>query len=338
MVVGRGNLVVCIRNHPLGDVRNRPDHHAIQESKEFEMKFPPYPAPGDKVAMISPAGIVRREVVERGAELLRQQGFMVRIGRHAFDEDGVFAGCDAARAADMQDALDDPAIKAVFFNRGGYGCLRTHLQLDWSHFLKHPKWLVGFSDITVFHAYLSRQGIASIHGLMASWFENDGTPTDGFLRMMGVLGGNFPEYALPPHELNRAGTATGILTGGNLSVLQSLRGTPLDIVPEGRILFIEDIGEYRYHLDRMMQNLKAGGILERISGLIVGYFTGMKDGGTPFARTSYQIISEVAAPYRYPVVFGFPAGHEQPNQPLLMGGTVTLDVSPNAALVGNSRS
>jgi len=287
--------------------------------------------------MISPAGIVRREVVERGAELLRQQGFMVQIGRHAFDEESVFSGCDAARAADMQDALDDSSVKAVFFNRGGYGCLRTHLQLDWSSFLEHPKWLVGFSDITVFHAFLSRHGIASVHGVMASWFENDGAPTDSFLRMMKLLGGKPPEYDVPPHELNRAGTASGILTGGNLSVLQSLRGTPLDIAPEGRILFIEDIGEYHYHLDRMMRNLKAGGILERISGLIVGYFTGMKDGGTPFARTSYEIINEVVAPYQYPVAFGFPAGHELPNHPLLMGGKITLHVSATATLVRDSR-
>ena len=298
----------------------------------IEMKFPPYLAPGDMVSMISPAGIIDREAVERGAELLRQRGFEVQIGRHAFDEDGVFSGSDPARAADMQEALDDPSIKAIFFTRGGYGCLRTHLLLDWSSFLKHPKWLVGFSDTTVFHAWLSHHGIASVHGVMASRFEKDGALTDSFLRMMDLLGGEPPEYIVPSHELNRTGTASGVLTGGNLSVIQSLRGTPLDIMPQGRILFIEDIGEYHYHLDRMMQNLKAGGILEQLSGLIVGYFTGLKDGGIPFAKTSCEIIREAVDPYRYPVVFGFPAGHELPNDPLLMGGRIALDVSASGTL------
>jgi len=304
---------------------------------DFAMKFPPYLTPGDLVSMISPAGAIDRKVVERGAELLRRLGFAVRIGRHAFDAEGVFSGPDSARAADMQDALDDPSVKAVFFNRGGYGCLRTHFQLDWSSFLKHPKWLVGFSDVTVFHAHLSHHGITSVHGVMASWFEKDGTLTDSFLQLMDLLGGNPPEYDVPPHDLNRPGTVAGILTGGNLSVLQSLRGTPLDILPQGRILFIEDIGEYRYHLDRMMRNLQAGGILEQISGLIVGYFTGMKDGGTPFAKTSYQIIQEAVSTYGYPVAFGFPSGHQLPNQPLLMGAEITLQVSATGAIVANSR-
>jgi muramoyltetrapeptide carboxypeptidase len=297
------------------------------------MKFPPYLSPGDKVAIVSPAGKIERQIVERGAELLRQQGFPVEIGRHAFGEEGVFSGSDMARAADMQGALDDPSVKAVFFSRGGYGSLRTHLQLDWSAFLKQPKWLVGFSDITVFHAYLARHRIASVHGVMTSWFEKEGSPTDSFLRMMSLLAGNAPEYVIPAHELNRSGSASGILTGGNLSVIQSLRGTPLDIMPDGRILFIEDVGEYHYHLDRMMQNLKAGGVLEQLSGLVVGHFTGMKDGESPYGRSACEIIREAVAAYRYPVVFGFPAGHEFPNHPLLMGGRIFLDVSDHGARV-----
>ena len=299
------------------------------------MIFPPYLAPGDKVSMISPAGRIDRKPVERGACLLEQRGFTVEIGRHAFDGDGVYSGSDSARAADMQHALDDPSIKAVFFNRGGYGCLRTHFQLDWSSFVNHPKWLVGFSDTTVFHNHLARLGIASVHGVMASWFEKDDSPTASFLRLMDLLGGLTIDNVLPPHELNRAGTAAGILTGGNLSVIQSLRGTPLDIIPAGRILFLEDIGEYRYHLDRMLRNLQAGGILDQISGLIVGYFTSMKDGGTPYGQTSYQIIREAVAPYPFPVVFGFPAGHQLPNLPLLMGNTIALDVSTSGAIVRN---
>ncbi len=291
------------------------------------MRFPPYLLPGDRVSIVSPAGKADRQVVERGAELLRQQGFEVGTGRHAFGEDGVFSANDAARAADMQEALDDESIKAIFFSRGGYGCLRTHLRLDWSPFFRNPKWLVGFSDATVFHAYLSRHHVASMHAVMTSMFERDQALTDSFRKTIAMLAGETPGYEVTPHPLNRVGTAAGILTGGNLSILQSLRGTPLDIIPEGRILFIEDIHEYHYHLDRMMQNLKAGGVLERISGLLVGYFTRMRDGQTPFAKNACETIREAVEPWDYPVVFGFPAGHELPNDPLLMGGTIALEVS-----------
>lgn len=291
------------------------------------MHIPPFLKPGDKVAVVSPAGPVRRGLVERGAELLRAAGFEVVTGRHALDAEGVYAGSDAARAADMQEALDDDAVRAVFCSRGGYGCLRTHGLLDWSRFLERPKWLVGFSDVTVFHSFLSRRNIASVHGVMTSFFEKDGVPTGSFLQTLDLLRGKMPEYAVAPHGLNVSGTAEGILTGGNLSILQSLRGTPLDVVPEGRVLFIEDINEYRYHLDRMLQNLKAGGVLDRIAGLIVGHFTKMKDGTAPYGMDSQEIIREAVEGYGYPVVFGFPAGHELPNLPLLMGGRIRLEVT-----------
>jgi len=290
------------------------------------MKFPQYLKPGDKVSIISPAGIIDPQIVQRGAELLRQQGFRVEIGHHAFDSAGIFAGSDSDRATDLQKALDDKSVKAIFFSRGGYGSMRTHHQINWSSFFKRPKWLVGFSDITVFHAYLSRHNIASMHGVMTAWFEKNGELTDSFLQMMDLLKGKAAAYKLDPNSLNRLGNATGILTGGNLSIIQSLRGTPLDILPKGKILFIEDIGEYHYHIDRMMQNLKAGRILEQLSGLIVGYFTDMKDGDTPFGKTAYEVIKEAVAPYKYPVVFGFPSGHELPNYPLLMGSKISLNV------------
>lgn len=291
------------------------------------MHIPPYLSPGDKVMIVSPSGKVRREHVERGAELLEREGYEVVIGRHAFDGEGVFAGSDADRAADMQEALDDESVRAVFCSRGGYGCLRTHGLLDWSGFLQRPKWLVGFSDVTVFHSFLATRKVASVHGVMMSYFLKDGEPTESFRMTMEMLRGKMPDYQVAPHGLNVSGSAAGILTGGNLSILQSLRGTPLDVIPEGRILFIEDIHEYRYHLDRMMQNLKVGGVLERLSGLIVGHFTKMRDGDTPFSRSTEEIIRDAVEPYGYPVVFGFPAGHELPNLPLMMGGGITMEVS-----------
>ncbi len=297
------------------------------------MKFPSKLGPGDKVAIISPAGKIDRQIAERGGELLRQQGFRVEIGAHAFDKDGMFAGSDFSRAADMQKALDDKSIKAIFFTRGGYGSLRTHLLLNWSSFFKKPKWLVGFSDITVFHAYLSRHNIASVHGVMTAWFEQNEVFTESFLQLMELLKGEKLDYLVNPNELNRNGVVSGILTGGNLSIIQSLRGTPLDISPKGKILFIEDINEHHYHIDRMIMNLKAGGVLKQISGLVVGYFTVMKDEETPFGKNAYQIIREAVAPYKYPLVFGLQSGHELPNYPLLMGSKILLDVSENKVII-----
>ncbi len=293
------------------------------------MKFPPWLLPGDKVAIISPAGKIERQLAERGAEILRQQGFRVLIGLNAFEVEGIFAGPDIARAADMQQALDDKSVRAIFFSRGGYGSIRTLQLLNWSSFFKRPKWLIGFSDITVFHAFLSVHDIASIHGVMTAWFEKDGNLTGSFTEMLELLKGKNPVYMLPSHAQNKSGAATGILTGGNLSIIQSLRGTPLDISPKGKILFIEDIDEYHYHIDRMMLNLKTARILEKISGLIVGYFTAITDRETSFGKTTSEIIAEVVAPYRFPVCFGFPAGHELPNIPLIMGSKILLDVSEN---------
>lgn len=299
------------------------------------IKFPQYLKPGDKVSIISPAGIIDYPIVQRGAELLRQQGFRVEIGQHTFDSDGVFAGSDFDRASDLQNAINDKSVKAIFFSRGGYGSIRTHHYINWSAFFKRPKWLIGFSDITVFHAYLSRHHIASMHGVMTAWFEKEGELTASFSRMMELLTGKPIDYELNPNVLNRLGNVSGILAGGNLSIIQSLRGTPLDLSPKGKILFIEDIGEYHYHIDRMMQNLKAGRILEQLSGMIVGYFTDMKDGETPFGKTAYEIIKDAVEPYRYPVVFGFQAGHELPNLPLLLGSRISLTALEDRVIIKN---
>jgi muramoyltetrapeptide carboxypeptidase len=297
------------------------------------MKFPPFLIPGDHVAIVSPAGFINEKIVERGAEILRAQGFIVKIGLHACGKEGVFAGSDPDRSADMQKALDDKSIKAVFFSRGGYGSIRTHANLNWSSFFKKPKWLIGFSDITVFHSYLSNHTIASVHGVMTAWFQQDNELTDSFIEMLALLRGEKLQYNLAPHPLNRLGEVSGTLIGGNLSILQSLRGTPLDVDPKGKILFIEDIDEHHYHIDRMMLNLKTGGVLKNLSGLIVGYFTAITDGEAPFEKSSEEIIKEAVSDYGYPVLFGFPAGHELPNKPLLLGGNISLKVTSEQVTV-----
>jgi muramoyltetrapeptide carboxypeptidase len=297
------------------------------------MNYPPYLTKGDKIAIVSPAGKIDSQIVERGAELLRGQGFVVETGKHAFDVEGVFAGSDESRAYDMQKVLNDKKIRAIFCSRGGYGSLRTHMRLNWSAFFKKPKWLVGFSDITVFHAYLTKHKIASLHAVMPAFFEQGGVPTESLIRTLDLLRGDIPEYSVSPHILNCAGKGDGVLVGGNLSVLMSLRSTPLDFSPRGKILFIEDTSEYNYHLDRMITNFKAGRVLEQLSGLIVGNFTDMKEGETPFGKSAYEIIHEAVAEYGYPVMFGFPAGHKLPNLPLVMGGHIILNVVADEAAV-----
>ena len=289
--------------------------------------------PGDKIALISVAGKISRETVEKAAVLLEEEGFVTDIGAHAFGVLNTYAGTDQDRADDMQKAMDDIEVRAILFTRGGYGSLRTFMLLDWTEFHRHPKWLIGFSDITVFHSYLSMKGIASVHGVMTSYFFENGERTDSLDKMLDLLRGKSPEYDLSPNLLNIPGTCHGELAGGNLSILFSLRGTPLDRALDGKVLFIEDIQEFDYHIDRMMMNLKFGGLLSRLAGLIVGYFTETKSGETPYGQEAYEIIREAVSGYGYPVVFGFPAGHELPDYPLLMGSEIHMDVTGDRVMI-----
>ena len=297
------------------------------------MIHPPFLQKGDKIAMVSVAGKVNREPVEKARKLLEDEDFVVEIGSHAFDAYNQFAGTDADRASDMQKALDDPDVRAIFFTRGGYGSVRTFMMLDWTGFHNSPKWLVGFSDITVFHAYLSQNGVASVHGVMSSFFFEEGVRTTSFDQLNGLLRGSSLEYKIDANNLNIPGKCGGELVGGNLSILVSLRGTPLDRSLEGKVLFIEDILEFDYHIDRMMMNLKFGGVLSNLAGLIVGYFTETKPSGTPFGKSDLEIIRDAVAEYGYPVVFGFPAGHELPNYPLVMGSEISVDATVDKVFI-----
>ena len=291
------------------------------------MNHPSFLKPGDKIAIVSPAGKVNQKYIEIASQILRRENFVVEIYPHAFGEFHQFSGTDRERAADMQQALDDPTVKAILFSRGGYGSLRTLMHLDWQGFLGNPKWLIGFSDITVFHSCLSLKGFASIHGIMPAFFIENGQRTDSLDRLLDLLRGNSLNYDIRPNPLNLPGTCRGELTGGNLSLLYSLRGTSLDLSCDGKVLFIEDISEFDYHLDRMMMNLKFGGVLSRLAGIIVGYFTDTKIPASPFGKDAYGIIREAFEELNIPVVFGFPAGHELPNYPLIMGGEITMKVS-----------
>jgi muramoyltetrapeptide carboxypeptidase len=300
------------------------------------MIHPPFLISGDKIAIVSVAGKVNREPVEKAVSLLMEENFVVEITSHAFGQLNMFSGTDEERASDMQNALDDPEVKAILFARGGYGSLRTLMLLDWTGFFRHPKWLIGFSDITVFHSFLTCHEIASIHGVMPSFFFDGGVRTDSLDKLLNLLRGKPLSYRIPGNRLNRTGMAKGILIGGNLSLLISLRGTDLDLSFDGKILFIEDIGEYDYHIDRMMMNLKFGGGLSRLAGLIVGYFTDTKTNNTPFGMSANEIIRDAVSGYGFPVVFGFPAGHELPNFPLALGSEILLEVTEESVLCNQS--
>lgn len=297
------------------------------------IKIPPFLEKGQKVALVSPAGCIDAACLERGASVLESWGLQVEIGPNALKEFGPFAGTDLERLADLQAALDNPEIHAVICTRGGYGSVRLIDHLDFSAFERHPKWIAGFSDITVLLSHLQQNlGVASLHSCMPQTYPPGGSPDHessvGSLRK--ALFGESLLHRFRNQCLNRPGSVTAPIIGGNLSILYSLRGTPTDIDPTGKILLIEDLDEFDYHIDRMLMNLQRGGWFERIAGLVVGTFTQIKKGAHPYTRDVWEIISGYAAPYDYPVCYGFPAGHVPFNRALYMGVPACLEVENSA--------
>ena len=228
--------------------------------------------------------------------------------------------------------LDDAEIKAIFCARGGYGSVRIIDLLDFSSFRESSKWVVGYSDITVFHSHINKHfGIQTLHAAMPINFP-EGKKNDSLSSLKAILEGQNTAYTMPENDLNRQGKANGQLCGGNLSMLYSLSGTASDIDTEGKILFIEDLDEYLYHIDRMMMNLKRSGKLDKLSGLIIGGMNDMNDNEIPFGKTAYEIISEAVAEYSFPVLWGFPAGHIPENLALVMGGEYELSVGAECSV------
>jgi muramoyltetrapeptide carboxypeptidase len=292
------------------------------------MIIPPYLNSGDKVAIVAPARFITKKESEPAIELLTDWGYNVIEVNGLYEAYNQFAGTDLQRAASMQQALDDESIRAIFFARGGYGCLRTLMHLDWTGFTRSPKWLVGYSDITVFHSYVNQVlGIETIHGPMPVKFQE--TPEDTLNRLHDALQGKLFTYQFKSHPFNKKGTAKGMLTGGNLSILYSLRGTNADIKPDGNILFIEDLDEYLYHIDRMMMNFHYGNILQNINALIVGGMEDMHDNQIPFGASAEEIIASSLRGLDYPVIFGFKAGHIAQNNPIYLGREITIDANDN---------
>lgn len=288
------------------------------------MIIPPYLKAGDTVAIIATARKISPEELEPALHFLQRHELKVESGKHLFAVDRQFAGTDEQRRADLQWALDHPEIKAIIIARGGYGTVRLVDGINFNGFKKNPKWLVGYSDVTVLHNVLHQLGIASLHATMPINFLKNQEATQS---LIDCLFGKACTIEAEAHPLNRTGTCQGTLIGGNLSLLFALSGTPFDLDTNGKILFIEDLDEYLYHIDRMMMQLKLSGKLSHLKGLIVGGMSDMKDNATPFGKTAEEIILEAVQEYNYPVCFNFPAGHIDRNLALYLGKECKLDVN-----------
>lgn len=291
---------------------------------------PPILQKGDVVGIVAPARKVSREEIATAITMLESWGLKVVLGKNIFGEYNQFSGTDSERAADFQSMIENHQIKAIICARGGYGSVRILSQIDLRYLQREPKWVVGYSDVTVFHGMLnSWYMMESIHGIMPINFPADGKPNISTESLRNVLFGETPTYNAQAHPFNRYGSASGYLIGGNLSILYSICGSDADVITEGKILFIEDLDEYLYHIDRMMMNLKRNGKLRGLAGLIVGGMTDMNDNTIPYGKTALEIIREMVEGYNYPVCFDFPAGHQKENVALIMGRAVNLKVDEN---------
>ena len=288
------------------------------------MKIPPSLQKGDTIAILATARKNIDDNLKPTIDLLHRWGLKVVIGKSIGLDNNQLAGTDAQRAEDFQEQLDNPNIKAIWCVRGGYGTVRMVDLLDFTKFKQNPKWIVGFSDVTVMHSYLNKINIASIHGLMPVTVEKASPESIESLRK--ALFGESLKYEIPFEAANRLGTAKGEIVGGNLSILYSLMGSNAQIDCKGKILFMEDLDEYLYHIDRMMMALKRCGYFENLNGLIIGSMTKMKDNDIPWGKNANQIIEDVTKEYSFPILYNFPAGHIQNNSPLIFGKQVSLEV------------
>jgi muramoyltetrapeptide carboxypeptidase len=285
---------------------------------------------GDKIAIVSTARKISIEEIEAAIDTLQQWGLEVVLGQTIGASYNQFAGDDALRLQDLQLMLDDPEIKAILCARGGYGTTRIIDQVNFNRFETAPKWLVGFSDVTTLHSHIHNFGIETIHALMPVLFAKPGTEA-AKESLRRALFGEELQYQVPAHEFNRTGLGEGRLVGGNLSMLHTLTGTRSDIDTHGKILFLEDLDEYLYHIDRMLVHLDRSGKLSSLAGLIIGHMSDMHDNAVPFGKNAYEIINEHTGKYNYPVCYGFPVGHEPDNHAMICGRKARLTVTEQGA-------
>ena len=291
---------------------------------------PPSLKKGDTIGILSTARKISREELGYAVDIIKNWGLQVRFSPNLFESYHQFSGTDEQRLADLQFFMDDPDIKAILCARGGYGTVRIIDELSFLSFRSFPKWICGYSDVTVLHNKLQSLGIESLHSTMPINFPTN--TNDSLESMRKVLFGDELIIETTTHELNRNGEVKGKLIGGNLSILYSQMGSSTALKTEGRILFIEDLDEYLYHVDRMMYNIKRNGYLDELAGVIIGGMNDMNDNTVPFGKSAYEIIAECLRPYNFPVSVGFPAGHIENNQSLIMGRTATLTVGDTVRL------
>ncbi len=296
---------------------------------------PPYLQKGDTVMIIAPAGIMKDTVkVENGIKLLKDWGLHVKLGKHIFKQNFHFAGTDAERAEDFQNAIDDPTVKAIWCARGGYGSVRIIDAIDFTKFKQYPKWLVGFSDITVFHNEIHNLGIETMHGLMPITLKPDNKEQKKAQKSLKkALFGKKISYRISDSDYNKEGEATAQVVGGNLSLLYSLLGTESTINVDNKILFIEDVGEYLYSIDRMLISLRRNGYFDKCKGLIIGGVTDFKENDTPYGKAIEEVVLDAVKDFDFPVAFDFPAGHIRDNRTLILGRTLTLKVKKNKTIL-----
>lgn len=291
--------------------------------------IPPYLKKGDTIGLVCPAGYMSMEKVNTCVNTLQEWGYHVKIGRTVGSSSQTyFSGTDEERLNDFQQMLDDKEVHAVLCGRGGYGMGRIIDQIKFKKFSKKPKWVIGYSDITVLHSHLySNYGISSIHAPMAAAFNDEGYKNEFVRSLKDVIEGKPIDYTVSTHPFNKTGKAKGELVGGNLALLAHLVGTCSDIKTKNRILFIEDVGEYSYNIDRMLHQLKRSGKLSKLAGLIIGGFSDMKDTERPFGKSVFEIVDEIISDYDYPVCFDFPVSHTDRNYALKIGVEYKLNVS-----------
>jgi muramoyltetrapeptide carboxypeptidase len=288
---------------------------------------PTYLQKNDTVAIVSTARKISLKEIEPAINLLKNWGLKVVIGDTIGFEENQFAGTDAQRISDFQKMLDTPNIKAIWCARGGYGTVRIIDALDFTEFKKHPKWVIGYSDITVLHSHIHNFGIESLHATMPINVSKNSEKSLASLKK--CLFSNAISYEISTSKDSKIGNSSGFLVGGNLSILFSVLGSPSDIDTGGKIVFIEDLDEHLYHIDRMFMNLKRNGYFNNLKGLIVGGMSDMNDNTIPFGKTAKEIIIDAVSEFDFPVVFDFPAGHINDNRALILGRKIKLTVGEN---------
>lgn len=301
----------------------------VNAQEQMKLVTPPYLQKGDTIAMVAPAGILknRKAVMDKAKKLAESWGLKVVYGKNMFKQNNHFAGTDDERCQDFQDALDNPNIKAIWAARGGYGSVRILDKLDFTKFKQHPKWIIGYSDITAFHNHINNLRFETLHAMMGSSMQDKPEDIPHTIETFRrAIFGEELSYTIPSSKHNRIGKVSGELVGGNIAILASMLGSSSQISTDGKILFIEEIGEYKYAIDRMLQSLKRAGYFTKVKAVIVGNMTKVKKNSTPWGHSIQHLILEIV-PKGVPVLFGFPAGHEPDNRALIFGRNIEMYVS-----------